>query len=156
MEPCCSDSTRASSFTIGFHLKAAAHPDDRALRSGVHVHGIHERPHQTLAEPAASCGSPRSGRRSPAPKVSDGDFDRSIGQDEAHFEKAILRTICVLDRVRERFPTGHEDVVHDPGIGIDLSEPPANGLAQRGENMRFRWKAKEQWFGCEWNLPECK
>src|SRR5206468_4882492 len=34
--------------------------------------------------------------------------------------------------------------------------PPANGLAQRGEHMRFRWKAKEQWFGCEWNLPECK
>ena len=102
-----------------------------------------------MAEPAASYGSPRTGRRPPAPKVSDGYFDGSIGQDEAHFEKAILRTICVLDRVRGGFPTSHEDIVHDPGIGIDLSKPPPNGLPEWGENLRFGGKAKEQWFGCE-------
>ena len=41
-------------------------------------------------------------------------------------------------------------------IGIDLSKPPANGLAQRSKNMRFRGKSKEQWFRRKWNLPKCK
>src|SRR5439155_25722764 len=129
---------------------------DRPPRPAVHVHGIHELPHQTLAEPPSSCGASRTGRGPPAPKVSDGYVDRSVGQDEVHFEEAVLRTVRVLDRVRACFPASDEDLVRNPRIGIDLSKPPANGLAQRGENLWFRGKAKEQWFRRKWNLPERK
>src|SRR5438094_8744155 len=54
------------------------------------------------------------------------------------------------------FAGGFESWMPIPGSWTTSSWPVGKRPTQRGENMRFRGKAKEQRFGCEWNLPECK
>src|SRR6185503_20090618 len=100
-----------STSSSGVAIPGPAEPSDHLHLGSLTIplhHG--ERVHDRLDEPQAAAAVVPTWLP-PAAEVPDGYRDLAFRQGRLHLDRAVPRTICVLDRIRKRLVAGEDDVV---------------------------------------------